>query len=828
MRVLDAVVERVRRRTEGGSAQRQSLDLRLFTAAAVAWPVTLVALRLPAVASAAIAAAGALLAGGLVVRGRRGAVRAGDRVGLGRHGGVDWPAGPDRRGRVLETVALAAAAVAVTCTATAGHLITRQAGTVDRLAAQRAIVRVEGVVTSDPRPVAAGLSGHRSLVIAKLSVRQIIGRGMRSAPHTPVLVLGDERWLSVHWHERVAVTGRLRLADPGEDIEAVLTARGPPRVLGGAGPLFDAVESVRSDMRTATDGLPSDPRGLVPALVMGDTSRLPQDLNDDMRATGMTHLNAVSGSNVTMVLLATMWVAGWLRIRGRWRLVVAVVALGLFVLLCRPEPSVVRAAVMGVVGLVGMSLARRTAGPPVLAAAVLLLLVIDPWLAASYGFALSTLATAGLLFFARPWADLMARFLPRPLAPLAEAVAIPMAAQAMCAPVIVLLQGSVSLIGIPANVLAAPLVAPATMCGVITVLLAPVSVDLARLTAWLAALPTAGIAWVAHTCARVPLGMLPWPDGAFGAVLLAVLTLVLLCTGAWLLRTLWVRPYLAGAGAVLAAAAWAPTPVSGWPPPGWVYVACDVGQGDGGVLATGPGHALVVDTGPEPAAMDRCLDRLRIEVVDAVVLTHFHADHVGGLQAVFDGRQVRALYATPVSSIDPTNADDEASEEPLVRSIAARHGLAVQTLATGDILDIGSVHALVLGPSRLIHAGSVQNNASVVLDVRTHGLRLLMTGDIEKEAAAMVLAQLKRLPDAPGVDVLKVPHHGSANQDSELEHYVRAPLAVISVGAHNDYGHPAPRTLDLLRDSGSTVERTDRGGDIAIIARNGAPLVARQ
>ncbi|RNI20355.1 ComEC/Rec2 family competence protein [Flexivirga caeni] len=763
-----------------------------------------------------LAAAGLLAAGALVTE----RVRSGERMTQAR-----LPA--TSRRRVLDTVALAAAAVSLVGAATGGHLMSRQAGTVDRLAAQRATVRVEAVVTTDPRVVRAGLAGRQSLVIVKVSVRDITGRGTRSTPRTPVLVLGDERWLQTRWHQRVAFSGRLQPAEAGDDVEAVLMTRGAPRVIGDAGPLFDAVEVFRRDTRAATDGLPADARGLVPALVMGDTSRLPQDLNDDMRATGMTHLNAVSGSNVTLVLLSAMWLAGWLRIRGRWRYAVAAAVLGLFVMLCRPEPSVIRAAVMGLIGLVGMSVSRRTAGSPVLAAAVLVLLVYDPWLAASYGFALSTLATAGLLFFARPWADRIARRLPRWGKPLGEAIAIPMAAQAMCAPVIVLLQGSVSLIGIPANVLAAPLVAPATMCGVLTVLVAPVSTSWARAPAWLAALPTEGIAWVAHSCARVPLGTLPWLPGAAGALLLAGLTLIALFCGVWVVRHLWVRPYLAGAGAVLAAAAWAPTPAGGWPAAGWVYVACDVGQGDGGVLATSPGHALVVDTGPDPGLMDACLDRLGIGVVDAVVLTHYHADHVGGLAGVLDGRRVGPIYVTPVSGTTSSDSDGEASEEPLVRALAAQHRLELRPLVTGDVLDIGAVHALVVGPTRLIRAGSVQNNASVVLDVRSHGMRLLLTGDIESQAAAAVLGQLRALTDAPPVDVLKVPHHGSANQDPQLEKFVRAPIAVISVGAHNDYGHPSPRTLDLLRESNSTVERTDRGGDVAIVARDGTLLVAR-
>nr|WP_246242265.1 ComEC/Rec2 family competence protein [Flexivirga aerilata] len=808
--MLRSVLDRVFPDRASGGGAPPRLDLRLLVAAATGWVAVLIALRLPAtlvLAWAGLAATSAVLL-----------------LRLGRQ----------RELRVATTAALSCAAAALVLCATAGQLLARQAGPVRALAADRATVRVEAVVDTDPRPVAAAHTYGKSLVITKVSVREITGRGARSTPHTPVLVIGDDRWLPLHWHQRIAFAGRLQAAEPGDDVEAVIIPRGPPRVVGGAGPLLDGIERLRSDLRDATDGLPRDPRGLVPALVIGDTSRLPQELNDDMRATGMTHLNAVSGSNVTMVLLAAMWVAGWLRVRGRRRLVFAGVALLLFVLLCRPEPSVVRAAAMGAVGLVGLSTARRTAGAPALAAAVLALLVYDPWLAASYGFALSSLATAGLLFFARPWADRIARYLPHRLAPLAEAIAIPMAAQAMCAPVIVLLQGSVSLIGIPANVLAAPLVAPATLAGIVTVLVAPISTQLAYAPAWLAALPTWGIAWIAHTCARVPLGVLPWPDGALGALLLAGLTLVLLVGGVALLRLIWLRPYLAAAAALLGAAAWAPVPAFGWPPAGWVYVACDVGQGDGGVLATSPGHAVVVDAGPDPGPIAQCLDRLGVTVVDALVLTHFHADHVGGIDGVFRGRTVREIYSTPVHSAGPSSpgthdarSGDEPSDEPLVQAALRKHGMTARSLQTGMQLHYLGLDARVLGPTRLIRAGSVQNNASVVLDVRSRGLRLLLTGDIEKEAGAAVLRALRAEADPEPVDVLKVPHHGSANQDPDLERAVHAPIAVISVGAGNDYGHPAPRTLDLLRDSNSTAFRTDRGGAIAIVARGGLPFVAR-
>ena len=706
--------------------------------------------------------------------------------------------------------------------ATAAQSSVREAGLVPGLALQRASAKVEAVVLSDPRVVQTKGIRPVELVIVKVSVRTVEGRGQHSASSTPVMVFGDKSWEHVRWRETVRTTGRFDVADPGDDVVAIFNPSGAPTSVGAPGLIADAAEHVRSGLRSAVSGLPVDARGLLPGLVIGDTSQTPQALTDAMLTTGMTHLSAVSGSNVAVVLAAAMGLCRLAGVRRRWRPLAALLVLSGFVILARPEPSVLRAAVMGVIGLLGLSTSRRRMGIPALSAAVLILLCIDPWLSRSFGFALSTLATLGLLLFARPWGAWFARFLPRRLKGLGVAIAIPVAAQAMCGPVVVLLQGTVSVIGVFANLLAAPLVAPATVLGVLVALVALISLPLAVLVGWLAALPTLGIAWVARACADVPMGTMPWPDDAPGAFLLAFLTIALLFMSPWLIVSVRAHPFAVGAlGLLFLASSW-PTSDIVWPSPNWRMVACDVGQGDGLVLASGAGHAVVVDVGPDPALIDGCLTRLHVAVVDAVVLTHFHADHVDGLPGVLHGRIIRQILTSPVP--------DPAFQVREVQGWAAAASIPVQPLYPGDELRWGSVHANVIWPARLLHEGSTPNNASIVMSVDISGLRALMLGDVETAAAHEVLLALRRdaaYGGARGYDVLKVAHHGSRLQDPALLAEVRAPVALISVGAGNTYGHPAPGTLKLLQAAGYRVFRTDQRGDIAVSrGADGAVLVS--
>ena len=691
-----------------------------------------------------------------------------------------------------------------------GHRSVEDVGPLVELVAARAVVVLDVVVASDPLPV-AGRDGHRVLV--QVDVRAVEGRGVRSRARGRLLLVGSPELLALRWHERIRVTGRLGPPDPGRAELGWLRITVPPHLLERPGPVARGAEGLRAGLRAAVADAPADARGLLPGLVLGDTSATPPDLTEAMRSTGMSHLTAVSGSNVSIVLGLVLWLASLVGVPRRARPVLAGLMLAGFVVVVRPEPSVLRAAAMGAIGLLGLLRSRRGSGLAVLGGAVIAILVVDPWLARSYGFALSTLATLGLLVFVRPWGEAIARRLPPWARLVGPAVAVPVAAQCLTAPVVVLLQGSVSLIGVLANILAAPLVAPATVAGVAAALVSTVSPVLASWVAWVAILPTLGVARIARWAGDVPGGTLPWPDGVGGALLLAAVTIGALVYGRSAVLIGRRHPVAAVAAALLIVAALLPTRLVTWPPTSWQLVACDVGQGDALVLRSGPQRAVLVDAGPDPSAVDGCLDRLGVRALDAVVLTHFHADHVDGLSGALQGRSVRSILVSPVR--EPAEGAEAVDRE------AQAHGIPVGVVRAGDQLDLGQVQATVWSPSRRIGDGSVPNNASVVLAVTVGGLNALLLGDIEREAAHDLLLRARRDPGlgaaAGTFDVLKSPHHGSANLDPTFMAVVRAPVTLISVGPDNDYGHPAPSHLALLGQLGTVVYRTDLRGDISVV-----------
>ena len=549
----------------------------------------------------------------------------------------------------------------------------------------------------------------------------------------------------------------------------------------------------------------------MPALVDGDDAAMPEELSEDFRTSGLTHLLAVSGTNLTLVVGSMLLLARWAGVRARGLAVVGALGVVGFVLLARTEPSVVRAAAMGAVGLIGMGHHGRRRGTRALGAAVLLLLLFDPWLAQTLGFALSVLATAGILWLAPGWRDRLMRWLPRWVA---EAVSVPLAAQIACTPLVAAISGQVSLVAVGANLLAAPAVGPATVLGLAGGVVGLVADPLGRIVATPAAWCAGWIIAVAVRGADLPVAAFGWPAGPVG---IATLTLICAALSLFLGALLARRATTLGLGGLMVCALLVPLPTPGWPAKGWVMVACDVGQGDGLVLNAGRGTAVVVDAGPDPEPMDRCLRRLGVERVPLVVLTHFHADHVDGLEGVLDGREVGAVEVTSVA--------DPMSGVRLVQAVAGRAGVPVQRASYGETRRLGPLSWQVIAPSRppSLESESPANDSSLVLLVEVHGIRILLLGDQEE------LSQAQLLRETGGVraDVLKVAHHGSASQDPDLVRGVGARLALISVGADNDYGHPAPSLMAMLHDLRTRVARTDQDGDVAVTVNDGTLGVQR-
>jgi competence protein ComEC len=484
-------------------------DLRLLVPAAAAWAAAGLALGWPP--HVGLGAALALLALGLACL-----------------------LGPRRAGLVVAAAALLCAAGAGA--ASAWRVAALERGPLPGLARAHARTTLRLVVGDDPRLVSVPAGGHgatRAIVVLQAkALRVVVPTGSAVSIRSPVFVLASGRdWLDLQPSQHVSATGRLGVPDPGEMETATFDATGPPSDVGRPQWLQRVAGALRAGLRSAAAPLPAAPGGLLPGLVDGDVSRLPPDVRAEFKTTGLTHLVAVSGANLAIVLGVVLVAARWVGLRLRGQAVAGSVAIAAFVVVARPQPSVLRAAVMGLAAVLALAAGRRRRALPTLCATVLCLMYLDPTLARSVGFALSVLATGALLVLAPPLGARLARRLPRWLA---DALAVPAAATLVCSPIIASIAGRVSLAAIPANLLAEPAVAPTTVLGVAAAGVAPWWLGGAQVLAWVAAWPCRWLVLVAHTLSGVPGAAVPWPSGATGAIdLVLVLAVAALGLRLW-------------------------------------------------------------------------------------------------------------------------------------------------------------------------------------------------------------------------------------------------------------------------------------------------------
>ena len=432
---------------------------------------------------------------------------------------------PGAMGTLSASLLVCALCAATVLTISAVHLWARQRDPLTAAVATGQPVTLIGTVSQQPRVSATSRS---TLVITTLDVEQVNTR----ASTLSATVLGDTQWLSLPMGTRVRVRTRLRPTEAERAEAAIIPKRAGLTVLGPPSGILGAVTSVRAGLAQAVGapgigasgaagagektGLwPPGARSLVPGVALGDDHALPAPLREDMRTVSMTHLTAVSGQHVAIILGLGLEALGALP--RRWRALLGAVMLTLLVILVRPSGSVLRAATMGAVMLLGVVAGRRAASVPALCAGAIVLLLIDPWQSRDYGFALSAVATAGIVIGSKPVAAHLSRRLPRWLA---AAVALPLVAQAACGPILILLQPSVGAWSVPANLLSEPAAVIATISGLLAALIAPAWPAAAAVTAWPALAACSWMVWVAGFFAHLPGATLPWPEGLTGALAL--------------------------------------------------------------------------------------------------------------------------------------------------------------------------------------------------------------------------------------------------------------------------------------------------------------------
>jgi competence protein ComEC len=599
--------------------------------------------------------------------------------------------------------------------------------------------------------------------------------------------------------QMVRAQGAIRVSKEAR-VAAMFLVRGEVAVETKASRWASALGSIRTHLRSlcGTD----DAGALIPGMVLGDTSLQSANFKNEMRRSGLTHLVAVSGANFAIISLFVLWCMQWIFRSLRLRLIFTAVALSSFIALVRPSPSVLRAAAMAGVVLVARGVGKRSDPLPTLGFAIAAVVIGDPWQARDPGFALSVLATAGLLLLSPRIGRWLSKFGPTFVA---NSLSPPIAAVLMCAPILVALSGYLGLMTVLANLLAAPMVAPITIIGFLAALISPLSPTLSSVLLFIIRWPARWIAGVAHWAAGFP--VLQMSTGLWGFIGVGVLSLA-----AFGVFVIWRSHKIVIVILLIVTLtfAW----LGQWPVGDWQIVNCDVGQGDSLVINLGDHRGIVIDTGPDAALEDRCLSRLGITSVALLILTHFHADHVEGVAGLVRGRSVGQVWVS--NNAEPVFESQRVSSWlARVPRVVAVRGTSVKLQSVRGPISIRTVwpddgaHSFDVLPGD----GSAINNSSVAVLITSPDFSLFAAGDLEPSAQSELLSSVAH------VDVYKVSHHGSAYQDQGFMDRLSPTISIISVGAGNSFGHPAAQTIGALVRLRSRIYRTDESGGVAITAR---------
>lgn len=667
------------------------------------------------------------------------------------------------------------------------------------------------------------------IAFADGSSRPVTGDVLVQAARFPVIPYGTE----------VAVNGRLETPPEDEDFSYKdylarqgiysIMANAPVDVLAAeqGSPLLQAIYALKWQAQETINRLIPDPEAsLLSGILLGNDNGIPPDLAEDFRITGMTHIIAISGFNIAIIIVILVGIADPFFSR-KTAVIIAITGIFLYTILVGAEASVVRAAIMGSVFLI----TSRWLGRPNFAYASLFftgffMTLINPFTLWDVGFQLSFAATLGLMLYADPFTQWTRRQVGRLfdrklthqiMGVLSEAVLLTLAAQILTVPLMVGYFGQLSLVSLLANAFILPIQPGVMLWGGLATILGLVWLPLGQPFAWVAWLFLAATIGMVQAFASVPWAAVPVEVSPVGVVLMfAVIGGVTWYAKQTKARRAEVMDFLqqnVGQRTAVVVSLLVLVLVFNWSrsqPDGKLHVAfMDVGQGDAIFIQTPTGRRILVDGGFYPSVLNDQLGRQMPfwdRRLDLVVATHPDADHVAGLVELFD------RYAIDQLITDGAEMGESPIYDALLQS-AKKSGAALHVARAGEVVEIGDgVRLEVVHPGPDFSAED-RNSSSVSLRLVYGDFSLLLTGDAEEAAETAMMAQGKPLQAL----VFKAGHHGSRTSSSpSFLEVVRPQIVIISAGVDNRFGHPHPEMLERAQAIGAAVLRTDELGAIEV------------
>ncbi|MFT4049179.1 MAG: ComEC/Rec2 family competence protein [Solirubrobacterales bacterium] len=580
---------------------------------------------------------------------------------------------------------------------------------------------------------------------------------------------------------------------------------------GGAYGVVDAIRSRAED--ALARGLQPEPAALLRGMVLGGDAGLSEQTAEDFRVAGLSHILAVSGANVLLIVVLMQAILVLLGAPRGTRLCVQASVILLYVALCGAQASVIRAGAMGLAGVATIAASRPSSRVYALILGAIVVLFFNPRASADVGAQLSFAAVLGMMAFTRPLADRLTR-LPRWAA---EGFAATAGATVATAPLMAHHFDAVSIVSLAANVLGEPLIGPIVWIGSLTAALGQLSIPLASLLGAPNSFLLGALIELARASASVPGAQVG--AGGFGvpAVIAAYAAIALIAAmvhGAIPAPSARAVAPLAAIG-LIATCSWTLIPARGQRLVGPAIEMLDVGQGDA-TLLLGDGCAALIDGGPPGERLEAKLRALGVRRLDAVLTTHPEDDHFGGVLEL--ARSGRIRIGTLLDGGGNTPRPDYAE----LRALMTRAGAARIDAVAGAHWSCPGVDVKVIGPAPQppdAPPPAEPNMRAAVTEIRVGALRMFASGDAESP-------QLLGLPLAP-TEILKMPHHGSDDPGlPQLLARLRPRAALIGVGAGNRYGHPTPGSLAGLQSAGVAAYRTDRDGAIIVRPAPGGFVVS--